>query len=47
MSVANAGYNGTIAANGGTTSFGFLASWDGTNGAPASFTLNGSACTAG
>jgi endoglucanase len=40
----NAGYNPTIPA-GGTVSFGFLGTWNGSNGKPASFTLNGVTCT--
>ncbi|KAB8145974.1 hypothetical protein F8S13_02535 [Chloroflexia bacterium SDU3-3] len=36
-------YNASIAA-GGSTSFGFQASYSGSNAAPASFTLNGAAC---
>ncbi|WP_105968878.1 cellulose-binding domain-containing protein [Streptomyces geranii] len=39
-----ADYNRTIAAD-GTVSFGFLASWQGSNTAPFDFTLNGSTCT--
>ncbi|KAB8145972.1 xyloglucanase [Chloroflexia bacterium SDU3-3] len=42
--MTNAGWNSTIAA-GGTATFGFQASYSGTNTAPASFTLNGTACT--
>ncbi|KQV04557.1 MULTISPECIES: cellulose-binding domain-containing protein [unclassified Kitasatospora] len=45
VSVANLSYNGTLAANGGSTSFGFNGSWTGSNGKPTAFTLNGSACT--
>ncbi|MGW3646319.1 cellulose binding domain-containing protein [Streptomyces sp. NPDC000878] len=39
-----ADYNRTVAAD-GTVSFGFLASWQGTNAPPFDFTLNGSSCT--
>ncbi|GGO32221.1 arabinofuranosidase catalytic domain-containing protein [Microbispora bryophytorum] len=46
VTVADAGYNATLA-TGASTSFGFNASWNGTNPAPASFTLNGTACTGG
>ena len=47
VSVTNAGYNGALAANGGTTEFGFLASWNNsTNAKPTSFTLNSVGCTA-
>lgn len=42
-SVSNASWNGTIPA-GGSVSFGFNGSWSGANGAPASFTLNGTTC---
>jgi len=37
-------YNASIPA-GGSASFGFQASYSGTNSAPASFTLNGAACS--
>ncbi|KAB8141529.1 cellulose-binding protein [Chloroflexia bacterium SDU3-3] len=40
----NASWNGAIA-SGGSTSFGFQATFSGANAAPASFTLNGAACT--
>jgi endo-1,4-beta-xylanase len=43
VSVTNASWNGTIAP-GGNATFGFLGSWTGTNPAPATFTLNGTAC---
>lgn len=43
-SVSNLSYNNLIAANGGTTSFGFNISYSGTNPSPTSFTLNGTAC---
>ncbi|MFB9185598.1 cellulose binding domain-containing protein [Dactylosporangium sucinum] len=44
-SVSNADYTRTIAANGGTVEFGFIASWNNsTNGKPSTFTLNGAAC---
>ncbi|MEV4296327.1 arabinofuranosidase catalytic domain-containing protein [Microbispora rosea] len=46
VTVADAGYNATLA-TGASTSFGFNASSNGTNPAPASFTLNGTACTGG
>jgi endoglucanase len=42
-SVSNASWNGTIPA-GGSVSFGFNGSWSGANGAPTSFTLNGTTC---
>ncbi len=44
--VTNASWNGALAP-GGSASFGFLGSWTGSNPAPAAFTLNGTACTAG
>jgi hypothetical protein len=44
VSATNASYNGTIAP-GGTASFGFNGSWNGSNASPAAFTLNGTACT--
>ena len=43
VSVTDAGWNGTIAA-GGTAGFGFNLSYSGANAAPASFSLNGTAC---
>ncbi|WP_432933453.1 arabinofuranosidase catalytic domain-containing protein [Microbispora sp. CA-135349] len=46
VTVADAGYNGTLA-TGASTSFGFNGAYSGTNPAPASFTLNGTACTGG
>ena len=44
VTAKNAGYNGSIATN-GTASFGFNGAWTGSNPVPASFTLNGTACT--
>ena len=44
VSVTNLSYNGTIAP-GGNTNFGFNASWNGSNSAPTSLTLNGQICT--
>jgi len=44
VTVKNASWNGTIAANGGTVSFGFNISYSGTNAKPTAFTLNGTAC---
>jgi non-reducing end alpha-L-arabinofuranosidase len=46
VSVKNADYNGTVP-SGGSTSFGFNGAWTGSNPVPASFTLNGVACTGG
>jgi xyloglucan-specific exo-beta-1,4-glucanase len=46
VSVTNLGYNATIAAGGGTVTFGFQAHWnDVSNTRPAVFSLNGTACT--
>jgi hypothetical protein len=42
--VTNASYNGTIAANDGTVTFGFLGSDAGQTTAPAAFYLNGNIC---
>jgi hypothetical protein len=44
VTVKDAGYNAALATN-GTASFGFNGSWTSSNPAPASFTLNGTACT--
>ncbi|GGN35202.1 endo-1,4-beta-xylanase [Actinoplanes campanulatus] len=44
VTVTNASWNGNVPA-GGSTTFGFLGSWTGTNPVPAAFTLNGTACT--
>jgi len=44
VSVTNASYNGTIAANDGTVTFGFLGSDAGQTTAPAVFYLNGNIC---
>jgi hypothetical protein len=46
VTARNAGYNGPVATN-GTVSFGFNASSTGSNPAPTTFTLNGTACTGG
>lgn len=43
VTVDNAPWNATIPA-GGQVSFGFIASWQGSNPAPAAFTLNSTAC---
>nr|3NDY_E Chain E, Endoglucanase D [Clostridium cellulovorans]3NDY_F Chain F, Endoglucanase D [Clostridium cellulovorans]3NDY_G Chain G, Endoglucanase D [Clostridium cellulovorans]3NDY_H Chain H, Endoglucanase D [Clostridium cellulovorans]3NDZ_E Chain E, Endoglucanase D [Clostridium cellulovorans]3NDZ_F Chain F, Endoglucanase D [Clostridium cellulovorans]3NDZ_G Chain G, Endoglucanase D [Clostridium cellulovorans]3NDZ_H Chain H, Endoglucanase D [Clostridium cellulovorans] len=45
LSVTNAGYNGTIAANGGTQSFGFNINYSGVLSKPTGFTVNGTECT--
>ncbi|WP_214411668.1 cellulose-binding domain-containing protein [Sphaerisporangium fuscum] len=44
VTVSDAGYNAAIPA-GGSASFGFNASWSGSNPAPAAFSLNGVPCT--
>jgi hypothetical protein len=46
VTVRNASYNGSIA-TGGATAFGFNGAWTGANAVPATFTLNGVACTGG
>ena len=46
VTARNVGYNGSIATN-ATASFGFNGSWTGSNPAPTSFSLNGTACTGG
>ncbi len=43
VTVNNESWNGTIPANGSTT-FGFQASYSGSNNVPGTFTLNGQAC---
>lgn len=46
VTITNASYNGSIPAGAPLGSApGFNGSWNGTNGAPTAFTLNGSACT--
>jgi hypothetical protein len=46
VTVTNATYNSTLAANGGTADFGFLSSWDNTtNAKPTTVTLNNTPCT--
>ncbi|WP_246158029.1 endo-1,4-beta-xylanase [Catellatospora sichuanensis] len=47
VTITNAAWNGAIVANGGTVSFGFLSSWNGTNAKPTAFTLNGNTCALG
>jgi photosystem II stability/assembly factor-like uncharacterized protein len=45
VTVTNADYTKTIAANGGSVDFGFIASWNNsTNAKPTAFTLNGTSC---
>jgi endo-1,4-beta-xylanase len=44
VSVKDAGWNGHIAANGGTASFGFNINFNGSTDKPTSFTLNGANC---
>jgi hypothetical protein len=38
-------YNNVIGANGGTATFGFQASYSGSNAVPTNFALNGTVCT--
>jgi hypothetical protein len=46
VTVTNESYNGSIAAGASLTGMGFNGTWNGaTNAVPASFTLNGTACT--
>jgi cellulose 1,4-beta-cellobiosidase len=47
VSVTNMSYNGNVAANGGTTNFGFNINYSGTNTPPTSFVLNGVTCGGG
>lgn len=44
VTATNLSYNGSLS-TGGSTSFGFNGSWNSSNPAPTSFTLNGTACT--
>ena len=44
VTVTNVSYNGTIPA-GGNTSLGFQGTWNTSDAAPTSFTLNGAACS--
>nr|WP_239087695.1 cellulase family glycosylhydrolase [Actinoplanes digitatis] len=44
VTAVNVGYNAAIATN-ASVSFGFNGAWTGSNAAPTSFTLNGTACT--
>ncbi|MFC4592562.1 non-reducing end alpha-L-arabinofuranosidase family hydrolase, partial [Sphaerisporangium corydalis] len=44
VTATNVGYNAAIP-SGGSTAFGFNGSWNGSNPAPTSFSLNGVACT--
>jgi hypothetical protein len=44
VTVKDGGFNALIPANGGSVNFGFNLNYSGTNGKPASFTLNGVAC---
>jgi hypothetical protein len=43
VTAANLAYNGVIGP-GASTSFGFQGTWNASDTAPASFTLNGTAC---
>lgn len=47
VTAKNAAWNGSLAANGGSTQFGFNASHTGSNPAPTAFSLNGTACSLG
>jgi cellulose 1,4-beta-cellobiosidase len=47
VSVTNAGWNGTILANGGSVNFGFNIQYSESNQMPAQFTLNGVVCGEG
>jgi hypothetical protein len=47
VSVKDAGFNASIAANGGSTSFGFNLNYSVYNGKPTYFTLNGRTCSTG
>jgi acetylxylan esterase len=47
VTATNLSYNATIAANGGTTGFGFQANHTASAAAPTSFSLNGAACSVG
>ncbi|MEU4420207.1 non-reducing end alpha-L-arabinofuranosidase family hydrolase [Actinoplanes sp. NPDC024001] len=46
VTAKNVSYNGAVMTN-GTVSFGFNGTWNGSNPVPASFALNGVACTGG
>ncbi|MBO3088183.1 glycoside hydrolase family 6 protein [Cellulomonas dongxiuzhuiae] len=46
VTVTNSPWNGSVPTN-GTIQVGFNGSWSGANGAPTSFTLNGTTCTGG
>jgi len=43
VTFVNEGWNGAVA-NGGTVNPGFIGSWNGTNGIPTAFSVNGAAC---
>lgn len=45
VTVTNLSYDGTIAPGSTLSSVGFLGTWNGTNTAPAAFTLNGTLCS--
>jgi hypothetical protein len=47
VTVTNANYNGSIAANGGTAGFGFNLTYSGSNNVPTSFSINGVVCGGG
>ena len=45
VTIANASYNGSIAAGGGSVTIGFQGTWTSSDAAPTAFTLNGATCT--
>lgn len=45
VSAVNLSYDATVAANGGTQSFGFQGAWASNDTSPSSFSLNGKACS--
>lgn len=45
VTITNLSYDGSIPAGSTLSSVGFLSSWNGSNAAPTSFTLNGTACS--
>ena len=47
VTFTNRDYNGTVAANGGTQSFGFIVDYTGTFTAPANCLINGASCAGG
>jgi O-glycosyl hydrolase len=45
VTITNESYNGSLAANGGSTSLGFQGTWTNSDTTPTTFTLNGTTCT--